>query len=82
MIGPDFKTLLKTMKLRGMVMGQEVVVLIDCGGSHNFISVDLVAKLGIPSASTHNFGVPMETGLSVQGMGLCKGLCYNCRISG
>ena len=32
----------KTMKLRGQIEGQEVVVLIDCGTSHNFISLDLV----------------------------------------
>ena len=37
------------MKLRGKIEGQEVVVLIDCGASHNFISTDLVSKLGIPS---------------------------------
>lgn len=38
----------RTMKLRGIVMGQEVVVLIDCGASHNFISVDLVKKIEHP----------------------------------
>ena len=55
-------------------MGQEVIVLIDRGASHNFISVELVAKLGIPSIGTHNFGVLMGTSLSVQGTGLCKGV--------
>ena len=30
-------------------MDQEVVVLIDCGASHNFISADRVTRLDIPS---------------------------------
>ena len=47
----------KIMKLQGKVMGQEVLVLIDCGASHNFIPTDLVAKLGITSVGTHCFGV-------------------------
>ena len=51
------------MKLRGRVDCQEVVVLIDSRASHNFISADLVKKLGIPSA-----------GLSVKGVGLCQGV--------
>ena len=62
------------MKLQGRVDGQEVVVLIDCGASHNFISMDLVEKLGMPSVDTHSFGVLMGTGLSVKGVGLCLGV--------
>lgn len=46
-------------------MGQEVVVLIDCGSSHNFISTYLVIRLGIPPTGTHNFGVLMGKGLLV-----------------
>ena len=61
-----------TMKLQGRIEGQEVVVLIDCGASHNFIS--LVQKLGIHSIGSHCFGVLMGTGLSVKGEGLCKGV--------
>ena len=55
-------------------MGQEVIVLIDCGASHNFISTDMVAKLGIPYVDTHNFGVLMGMGLSIQVAGFCKGV--------
>ena len=64
----------KSMKLRGRVMDQEVVVLINCGASHNFIKVDLVTRLGIPFVYSHNFGVLMGMRLSVQGAGLCKGV--------
>ena len=55
----------KTMKLRGRVMDQEVAVLIDCRASHNFISADLVTRLGIPCVDSHNFGVLIGIGLSV-----------------
>ena len=61
------------MKLRGIIQGQEVVVLIDCGASHNFISTELAAKLRIPSVNTY-CGVLMGTGLYVKGEGLCKGV--------
>ena len=55
-------------------MDQEVVVLIDCGASHNFISTDRVTRLDIPFVDSHNFGVLKGMGLSVQGVGLCKGV--------
>ena len=64
----------KTMKLQVRVDSQEVVVLIDCGASLNFISMDLVDKLGMPSVGTHCFGVLMGTGLSIKGVGLCQGV--------
>ena len=50
------------------------MVLIDCGASHNFISMDLVQKTGIPSVGSHCFGVLMGTKLSIKGEGLCKGV--------
>ena len=36
----------KTMKVKGKIAQQELVTLIDCGASHNFISKKLVQKLG------------------------------------
>ena len=35
----------RTMKLRGEIQGKEVVVLIDCGATHNFISKPVVESL-------------------------------------
>ena len=60
----------KTMKLRGQIARLEVVVMINCDVSHNFLSMDLVQKLGIPSVGLHCFGVLMGTGLSLKGEGV------------
>lgn len=40
------------MKLKGCVTGQEVVVMIDSGATHNFNSDVLITKLGLPVDST------------------------------
>lgn len=55
-------------------MGHEVVVLIDCGATHNFISEDLAAKLGLSMADMSRYGVIIGTWLSVKGDGMCKGV--------
>ena len=34
-----------TMKLRGLIKGTEVTILIDCGATHNFIGTKLVDEL-------------------------------------
>ena len=64
----------RTMKLRGQIENQVIVVLINCEASHNFTATDLVQKLGIPRVGTHSFGVLMSMGLSVKGEGICKGV--------
>ena len=63
---------LGTMKLKEEVFGKEVIVLIDCRATHNFISWDLVRRLGIPVVETTDFGVETRTGKSVQGMAYVK----------
>lgn len=62
-----------TMKLRGKIGSQEVIVLIDCGATHNFISLEVVQKIGLPITVTNNYGV-MGTGELVTGKGMCKGV--------
>lgn len=62
-----------TMKLRGEVDQTGVVVLIDCGASHNFISQKLVEALEIPTVETSNYGVVMGSGVAVKGKGIVKG---------
>lgn len=38
-------TNLGTMKLRGAVGSKEAVVLVDCGATHNFLSLELILQL-------------------------------------
>lgn len=65
-------TTLGTMKPKGTVGGCEVNVLIDCGGTCNFISLELVRKLELPTTATTNYGIVMGMGKSVQGKEICK----------
>ncbi|KAL2475042.1 Retrotrans gag domain-containing protein [Abeliophyllum distichum] len=64
----------RTMKVKGKIFEQEVVILIDCGASHNFISTEMVQKLGLPRTATTGYGVIVGTGLVVQDVGMCKGV--------
>lgn len=57
----------QTIKLKGRISGREIIVLIDCGASHNFVSTELVQKLGLPRIETLGYGVIMGTSLAMQG---------------
>ena len=62
----------KTFKMKGSVLGHDVVVMVDPGATHNFISLSTVEKIGIPVVSTKEFGVTLGTGDPVKGFGECK----------
>ncbi|KAK0603991.1 hypothetical protein LWI29_010961 [Acer saccharum] len=57
----------KTMKIKGIVGQQQVVILIDPDATHNFISAILVQKLKLPITRTKAYGVTMRTRDSVKG---------------
>ena len=61
----------KTMKLKLMIGEQEVVVLIDPGATHNFISLYLVNRIQLPVEKNEAYGVTMGTVTAVRGEGLC-----------
>ncbi|XP_050942184.1 transposon Tf2-1 polyprotein isoform X1 [Cucumis melo] len=61
-----------TMKVKGKVGGEEVVILIDCGATHNFIAEDLVTRLGVTLQETPNYGVILGSGTAVKGKGVCQ----------
>lgn len=52
----------KTLRLKGLVAGEEVVCMIDPGATHNFVSIDLVNKLKLPMIETKEFGVSLGNG--------------------
>lgn len=62
----------RTMKLRGKVGESEVVVLIDPGATHNFVSLDKVAALKLPVTDSGGFGVSLGNGEAVRGNGVCE----------
>lgn len=56
----------KTIKMEGEIQGTPVVVMIDPGATHNFISDETVKKLGIRVTPTKEFGVSLGTGISAR----------------
>ena len=51
-----------------------MIVLIDCGATHNFIFAKLVHELVLPLEGTLGYGVLMGTGAAVKGEGVCRGI--------
>lgn len=51
-----------TMKLKALVAGREVVVMVDCGATHNFIHQKLVTELELPLMQTSNYGIVVGNG--------------------
>lgn len=62
----------KTLKLAGTINGESVVVMVDPGATHNFISTDTVQHLQLPITPSKSFGVSLGTGTEVYGAGVCK----------
>ncbi|WZY88783.1 hypothetical protein YC2023_045518 [Brassica napus] len=60
----------RTMKLRRVIQDREVVVLVDSGAMHNFISTKLIEELHLLLSSTRSYGVLVAGGVNVQGRGL------------
>lgn len=64
----------RTMRIRGKVSGEDVVVLIDSGASCSFIAKRLVEKLNLPVVPTEEFSVAIGDGRVITGSGKCVGL--------
>ncbi|KAJ9559068.1 hypothetical protein OSB04_013682 [Centaurea solstitialis] len=64
----------KTMKLEGRIQDQKVVVLIDCGATHNFISMELVEKLSLRMEKTKEYIISMGMKYKEAGSGVCQGV--------
>nr|GMC88585.1 peroxidase 64 [Ipomoea batatas] len=52
----------KTMKFRGQIAGLDILIMVDSGASHNFISRQLTAVLQHPLEPTTTFGVQLGDG--------------------
>lgn len=62
----------KTFKLRGEVNGNEVIIMVDPGATHNFISSQVIEALGVECNPSRSFGVSLGTGEMVVSPGECK----------
>lgn len=63
-----------TTRIKGKIGKTSVVVLIDSGATHNFISPEIVKKARLQSTKGSKFTVMVGTGISVHGSGICKGV--------
>lgn len=64
----------KTLKILGEVGGISVVVLVDSGATHNFISKEIVEKAKLSLTSSTNYGVILGTDEAICAAGVCKGV--------
>lgn len=62
----------KTMKLLGRINNHEVVVMVDPGATHNFLSLATIEKVRIPVTGSAEFGVSLGDRQAVRGTGICK----------
>ena len=61
-----------TLKIRGNIASLPVLALIDSGASHNFLSEDVVTKLGMKGEKNKAFWVRLGDGTRRQTAGFCK----------
>lgn len=60
------------MKLKRSIGSKEVIVLINYGASHNFISEEVVQQLGLPLSGTIGYDLRVGTDFAVKGEGVCR----------
>lgn len=64
----------KTMKLLGLIGDMKVVVMVDPGATHNFLSLKVIDQLHIPVTTSGIFAVSLGNGEAIRGQGVCKGV--------
>ncbi|GJS50286.1 putative mitochondrial protein [Tanacetum coccineum] len=64
----------RTMKISGYVREMEVVVLIDCGATHSFVSWHLIEKARLVVSGSNLVGVILGNGKVERSLGICSGI--------
>ncbi|KZV51588.1 hypothetical protein F511_10541 [Dorcoceras hygrometricum] len=64
----------QTLKIRGRIKNEEVVVMIDSGASHNFVARKMVERMGMKIDETVKFGVCLGDGTKIRCQGVCHGI--------
>lgn len=62
------------MRVIGNLVGGKVIVLIDTGNTHNFLSQEVVQQLQIPVEPVKSMKVKVTSGEHMQTVGDCKSL--------
>ena len=62
-----------TMKLQGTILNRKVLILVDSGSTHNFISEQVVEELNLSTQSITSFGVQIGNGDVIR----CNRICHN-----
>lgn len=68
-----------TFKIKGTVEDREIVIMVDCEATHNFISLKLVDSLNLPMVETTNYGVIMGFGNVVQAKECIRASSWGCQ---
>ncbi|GKC60130.1 putative mitochondrial protein, partial [Tanacetum coccineum] len=63
-----------TMKIQGIIGDEEVVVLIDSGATHNFLSKRVLKELGLLVTGGGSISVMLGNGKFKKSRGICKGV--------
>ena len=66
------KPIVQTIKLRGRVEGVHVLLLLDTGATHNFISKKLVTATGLAVQETIPVQIEFANGYKTRSTGECK----------
>ncbi|XP_059456434.1 uncharacterized protein LOC132186472 [Corylus avellana] len=64
-----------TMRIMGVLKGQQVIILIDSGSTHNFVDSQLAERLGIVSSNRDAIMVKVANGQTVRSPGKSSDLC-------
>jgi hypothetical protein len=67
------------MRVRGQFKGGTVVILVDTGSTHNFMSIGVARRLGLPLKAVECFKVAMANRERIRSEGRCNGVqvCLN-----
>lgn len=61
----------QTLKLKGHIKKQNIIVLIDSGSTHNFIDVNVAKRLNIFAYPVADLKVMVANGKQIDGVGKC-----------
>lgn len=62
----------QTMKMYGTIRKQKVLILIDSGSTHNFLSIDTASKLQLPISTKERLTVVVGNGDKLHSQGHCS----------